>query len=279
MTAAAVPRTYPPGVPSWVDTEQPDVPAALDFYAGLLGWSFTDATPPGAPSRYVIAALDGRDVAAVGQAGEGVGPAAWHTYVATADADATTARLAGLGADVLSHPADAGPGGRLAVLADPEGAELRLWQARRRLGVQLANVPGAWNFSDLHTDDPDGAQRFYGAGFGWRFQPAGPGATSVLVDGYGDHLAATSDPGIRRRQAAAPPGFADVVAGMTGREPDEPPHWHVVFSVEDRDRAAARAVELGGVLLGTGESAWTRRARIRDPQGATLTLSQLTPPD
>ena len=72
----------------------------------------------------------------------------------------TIGRLAGLGAVVLSAPAEAGPGGRLAVLADPEGAEVRLWQARRRLGVQLANAPGAWNFSDLHTADPDGATRF-----------------------------------------------------------------------------------------------------------------------
>ncbi len=82
----------------------------------------------------------------------------------------------------------------------------------------------------------------------------------------------------RARQATAPPGFADVVAGMTGLEADEQPDWHVVFSVDDRDRAAARALELGGTLLGTAETAWTRRARIRDPQGAALTLSQLTPP-
>jgi hypothetical protein len=30
-------RTYPHGVPCWVDTEQPDVDAALAFYGGLFG--------------------------------------------------------------------------------------------------------------------------------------------------------------------------------------------------------------------------------------------------
>ena len=60
-------------------------------------------------------------------------------------------------------PADAGPGGRAATCADPQGAAFRLWQARRRLGAQLTNMPGAWNFSDLHTPDPAAAQPFYAA--------------------------------------------------------------------------------------------------------------------
>ena len=52
-------RTYPPGVPCWVDTEQPDVQAATAFYGGIFGWTYEDAMPPGAPGRYVIAKLDG----------------------------------------------------------------------------------------------------------------------------------------------------------------------------------------------------------------------------
>ena len=58
-------RTYPHGVTCWVDTEQPEVDAAIEFYGGLFGWTFEDAMPPGAPSRYVVAQLEGRDVAAI----------------------------------------------------------------------------------------------------------------------------------------------------------------------------------------------------------------------
>lgn len=32
-------RTYPPGVPRWVDTAQPDVEAAKEFYGGLFRWT------------------------------------------------------------------------------------------------------------------------------------------------------------------------------------------------------------------------------------------------
>jgi hypothetical protein len=51
--------------------------------------------------------------------------------------------------------------------------------------------------------------------------------------GYGDHLAATTDPGIHERQSAvlAPPGFADAIAWLAPTQEPEVPHWHVTFTV------------------------------------------------
>jgi uncharacterized protein len=40
-------RTYPEGVTSWIDVEEPDLEAAQAFYAGLFGWTFRDAAPIG----------------------------------------------------------------------------------------------------------------------------------------------------------------------------------------------------------------------------------------
>ncbi len=37
---------YPPGVPCWVDTLQPDPEAATRFYAALFGWQITAASWP-----------------------------------------------------------------------------------------------------------------------------------------------------------------------------------------------------------------------------------------
>lgn len=272
------PRTYPAGVTSWVDTEQPDVEAALRFYGDFFGWSFHDAMPPDAPGRYVIAQLDGRDVAAVGSADAPTERGAtWNTYVATDDVDAAAARLTELGATVLSPPVDAGPGGRTASFRDPEGAEFRLWQARRRLGAQLTNAPGSWNFSDLHTADAAGAERFYSRAFGWVFADLGYG-TALQVPGYGDHLEATIDPDIRTRQSDAPEGFEDVIGGLAPLAEGETPHWRVTFTVADRDDAVARADRLGATVLGRDDSMWTKTVTIRDPQGAVFTASQFTPP-
>jgi uncharacterized protein len=270
-------RTYPHGVTCWVDTEQPDVDAAQEFYGGLLGWKFSVATPPDAPSRYVIATLDGQDVAALAQAPEvETGAARWNTYVAVDDAGATVERAVSLGAVVVAPPADAGPGGRGATLLDPAGCEIRLWQARRRKGAQLVNAPGAWNFSNLRAGDPGDAQRFYGELFGWRFTDQG-WATAISVPGYGDHLEATVDPGIRTRQAGAPEGFADVIGSLLPAG-HQAPGWFVMITVADRDATAIRAQSLGGTVVRTSQTDWTSEAVIRDPQGAVFTASQFTPP-
>ncbi|HKY65583.1 MAG TPA: VOC family protein, partial [Acidimicrobiales bacterium] len=182
-----------------------------------------------------------------------------------------------------------GPGGRAASIVDPAGAAFRLWQPRRRLGAQVANVPGAWNFSDLRTSDVAGAQRFYGGLFGWEAGPlggdgdAGADAGPLLWrrPGYGDHLAATIDPGIHERQTAvsAPPGFADAVAWLAPLEGDDVPHWHVTFAVDDRDAAREAALRLGASdVSGPVDTPWTRYAVVRDPQGAVFTVSQFAPP-
>jgi uncharacterized protein len=258
-------RTYPHGVPCWVDAGQPDPEAGMRFYAGLFGWAFEDA------GGYFIATLDGRDVAAVAE-----GAAAWNTYIAVDDADAAAERVAAEGGTITAAPADAGPGGRTASCADPAGAAFRLWQARARPGAQLVNAPGTWNFSNLHTHDPDGAKAFYPAVFGWVAEELGF-ATMWRRPGYGDHLEATVDPDIRKRQedVAAPPGFEDAIAWLAA---SSPPRWHVTFAVADRDESAATAERLGATVLSSEDTAWTRTAEIRDPQGAELLLSQFTPP-
>jgi predicted enzyme related to lactoylglutathione lyase len=269
-------RTYPPGVPCWIDTEQPDVQAAIDFYGGIFGWTFEDVMPRESPDRYVIAKLDGQDVGAI--AGPRRGAAVWNTYVSVNSADAAAKRLVAAGAAIRSAPADAGEGGRGAALIDPEGVEFRLWEARRRPGAQLANQPGAWNFSDLHTANVDAATAFYGQAFGWQIDDIGFGRM-IRRPGYGDHLEGTIDPGIRARQSeiATPVGFEDAVGWLAPVTTGEAPHWHVTFTVADRDQTVLDAEQLGAQVLGQDDNEWTRSALIRDPQGAEFTASQFAP--
>lgn len=270
-------RSYPSGVPCWVDTQQPDVAAAMAFYGGIFGWEFEDVAPPGAAGRYVIARLDGQEAGAI--AGPGTGVPAWHTYVAVHDADAAARHLLSVGATLKSAPADAGSGGVQAVLADPEGAEFRIWQARERLGAQAVNLPGGWNFSDLHTANMDAAAAFYAKAFDWQFDTLDFG-TMIRRPGYGDHLEATVDPNIRARQSgdAVPRGFEDAIAWLVPAAPGERPLWHVTFTVADRDRTARDAERLGGRVLRQDDTEWTRTVLIRDPGGAVFTASQFTPP-
>ena len=269
-------RTYPEGVPSWIDLEQPDLDAALAFYAGLFGWTYDEVTPPGSPTRSVIAHLDGGAVAGLGDTVGGAAPG-WSTYVAVDDVAEVARRVRAAGGEVRQGPVEVGSAGWSAECADPEGVPFRLWQAAGRLGAQVVNSPGAWNFSDLHTSAAPTA--FYADVFGWVFDDVGFGSM-IRRPGYGDHLAATIDPGIHERQASVstPPGFADAVGWLVVAEREEAPHWHVTFTVADRDATAEAAGRLGATVVRRDDTEWTRDAVIRDPQGAVFTASQFTPP-
>ncbi|MFB2597569.1 VOC family protein [Herbiconiux sp. P17] len=275
---AETPRTYPQGVSCWIDTEQPDPDAAAAFYGGLFGWTFENAMPPDAPGVYLIAQLDGSDVAAIAPTGSGA-TAAWNTHIAVDDVDATAPEMVRAGGVVLSGPEDAGPGGRTASCRDSQGAEFRLWRAYRRLGAQTVNIPGAWNFSNLRTGDLAAAKTFYERLFRWNYLNLGESVEAMIaVEGYGRHLQSTVDPEIYERQAGAPEGFADVIGAIQSTTGSEQPHWEVVISVASRAESVRRAEELGATLLSTEDTPWTDLARIEDPQGATLTLSEFHEP-
>ena len=271
-------RTYPEGVTCWVDLESGDVQAAAAFYGQLFGWTLSEVTPSG----YQVAQLNGKDAAGIGaqlsaDESEPRSPA-WNTYIAVSDLDRAASRVQAAGGRVTHPASDPGHGARTASCVDTGGVPFRLWQATGRPGAQVVNTPGGWNFSDLHVSDVAVSIAFYTSVFGWRFDELGF-ATMIRLPGYGDHLAATSDPDIHERQSgvSAPPGFADAIGWLAPVGDGERPHWHVSFTVDDRDRIAAVTERLGGTVMALTEGDWTRDALIRDPHGAVFTASQFAP--
>jgi predicted enzyme related to lactoylglutathione lyase len=271
---------YIPGVPCWVDTSHPDPEAAVEFYGGLFGWEFQSRMPSDTRQRYFVARLPGGDVAAVGSMPDGsAGQARWNTYVWVDSADATAAKVRDAGGSVLADPFDVADAGRMAAVADPEGAAFCLWQANRHRGAQVVNAPGSLNFTGLATRDAEGAKAFYGAVFGWTTLALDAGEMWTLP-GYGDFLERIN-PGTYAQQEAldAPAGFADVVASL---QPvgagDAPPHWSVTFAVDDADAVAQTASALGGnVVVAPMDVPWSRMTIIVDPQGAAFIASQFVP--
>ena len=279
-----MPRTYPEGVTCWIDVVEADVEAAARFYAVLFGWTYLESTTPGTHRRYLIAQLDGQDVAGIGQRSAETDdspgqPNSCNTYFAVENVDDAAARVVSAGGRITEPPAGVGDAGRTASCVDTEDIPFRLWQPASRLGAQLTNTPGAWNFSDLHTSNPEASMAFYTRVFGWQFEDLGF-ATMIRQPGYGQHLAATSDPDIYERQSGdqVPPGFADAIGWLVLLPNGGQAHWHVTFTVGDRDEAAATAEDLGAMVLSSDDTVWTRNAEIRDPQGAVSTLSQYSPP-
>ena len=273
---------YMPGVPCWIDTSQPDPEAAVDFYAGLFGWELEDGMPADAPGHYFTARLPGGDVAAISSVPEGAPPSAmWNTYIWVESADETAAKVTAAGGSVLTEPFDVMEAGRMAVVADPDGAVFCVWQAKEHRGAAVVNEPGSLNFNDLYARDLESAERFYGSVFGWRVLELGDGRLWTLP-GYGDHLEALN-PGMREGMAemGAPEGFEDVVASLGSLDAQTPgaaPHWGVTFAVDHADATAKHAAELGGrVIAEPLDAPWTRVTVLADPQGATFTAAQFVP--
>lgn len=262
---------YPAGVPCWVETLQPDPAAAQDFYGTLFGWAFAGqgSMPGDLPGTYVVAQVEGRDVAGIGSLPDvGAPPApAWNTYIRVDSADDAAARAAAAGGRLLAGPLDALPAGRLAVLADPAGVAFGVWEAHAREGAQLINQPRAWAMSALHTPDPEAATAFYGAVFGWQPEPFGPPGAEMTLWRLPGYVGGEPQQPVPR----------DVVAVMARPDDAVPPHWNVNFWVEDADATVEEAARLGGtVIMPPIDASGFRSAAVSDPQGAVFSISQLT---
>jgi uncharacterized protein len=262
---------FQPGVPCWVDTWQPDAEAAAAFYGRLFGWDTENTMPAEVPGQHFMCRLRGRDVAAIASRPQAAPPVtAWTTYVWMDDAAQTASRAGEAGGSVLVEPFESLDGGRIAIIADPAGAAIGVWQPGAHRGAQLVNEPGAWSMSALSTPDPEGSKRFCGAVFGWEDETFDLGeaqTTMFKVPGY---------VGGQPQQPVA----RDVVATMmpsAGDQGEAPPSWNVDFWTWNVDQSVGKAADLGGKVI-TGPydvpDVGMRQAVIEDPQGATLSLTQ-----
>jgi predicted enzyme related to lactoylglutathione lyase len=223
----------------------------IDFYSGLFGWSYDDV-PMGDGQVYSLAVVDGRNVAAL--YGSEQRPN-WTCYVTVAAADDAAARAAELGGKVVSEPFDVFDAGRMAVLEDPQGAVVYVWEARGSIGAQLVNQPGALTWCDLLTGDPDAAAEFYAALFGWTTEEV-PGAGGYRVIRNGER----SNGGM-------------MPLGLAGLPAETPPSWVPYFGHADTARAVEQAGAAGGrVLAGPTQVPAGTFAVLGDPQGAVFAV-------
>jgi uncharacterized protein len=279
-------NSYLPGVPCWLDTMQPDPDAAKEFYGELFGWTFDNRAPQGSPEPYYVAQLHGKDVAAVGGPSEAGSSPTWNPYTAVVNVDAAVSRVREAGGRVVMEPMDIPGAGRMAVLADTEGAVFSVWEAGGFIGAQLVNEPGTWNFSELNTRKPKAAERFYRAVFGWEsfdFEMGDSSYTFFTLAGYGDFLA-KSNPRVRETIEAGGDyaKFTDAVATLidrsTEQDASEPPHWSVTFAVDDADATASTAERLGAkVIVPPFDVEPVRMTVLADPQGAVFAASKFQP--
>jgi uncharacterized protein len=247
---------YEPGTFSWVELFTTDPDGAKRFYGQLFGWQTDGASPTATQGGKAVAAISEQPAP---QRSVGV-PPHWLSYVTVASADGSAARAADLGGAVHAGPFDVGDAGRMAVVADPTGAMLGLWEARSSIGAELVNDPGCLTSNELATNDVDAAATFYEGLFDWTISQVGAddGPRYWLI--HHDGAAEGRNGGMRE---------------LSPGEDGVPPNWVPYFTTTSIDDTLARAGELGGgTLVGATEIPAGGFAAVRDPHGAVFSIFQ-----
>jgi uncharacterized protein len=254
---------YEPGTPCWIELSTTDMDASKKFYGAVLGWKDYSVGPE-ETGFYTMPERDGLPLAGMmtqmdGEKAMGV-PPHWNTYISVKSADDTAKKAAGLGATVVVEPMDVMDVGRMAVLIDPEGAAICLWQPNTHPGSAIVNEPGTFIWSELYTKDPAKAETFYTGLFGW---------TTKVDDGPMKY----TELKVKDRT------FGGLMA-ITPEMGPIPPNWLVYFAVDDADAAIDAAKKAGGsAMMGPMDIPNVGRiAVLADAQGAVFAIIKTAPP-
>lgn len=235
---------------------------ALRFYQKLFGWSSERVPMPGM-GDYIMLSQGEASVGAMydqtPETGLGQIPPNWSGYVAVESCDASAKRAQELGGTLMKEPFDVMEMGRMAIVQDPAGAIINLWQAKGPgAGASIDHrAKGRVCWCEQQSRDVAASVAFYQKLFGWRMDDKG--------DGYVQFFSGDAPLG----------GFFDLTSHAHLAQ--VPANWMIYFATDDVDASAALVKELGGAvhappmdMEGVG-----RMSVVADPQGAVFTLFRL----
>jgi uncharacterized protein len=246
-----------PGGWIWYELMTDDVEDAARFYAAALDWSV--AAFPGTEAMmeggyHIFSAPDGQGVGGMMRRPEAGPPPGWLGYIGVDDVDAVTASIVAAGGAIHMPPTDMEGVGRMAMVADPQGATFYLMRGASEEDStafqRMAIGHGDWN--ELRTGDDQAALAFYTEQFGWTREGALP------MGPLGDYSFVAHD--------------GEVIGAIMRTPPDAAPGWGFFFRVGQIDEAVDRITTAGGTIAHGPQEVpgGDFVAYVADPQGATF---------
>ena len=248
----------------WYELMTPDPEGAKAFYDAVVGWSIGEGVPEYNGYR-MIGRSDGGFAGGIlpltGEMQQHGARPAWLGYVCVADTDAAVAAIGQSGGKALMPATDIPNVGRIAMVADPQGAPFYVMKpippegdpnAESDVFSATAEQRVGWN--ELQTSDVEAARRFYGEQFGWdsgEFMDMGEMGQYRFWDRSGTRLGA-----------------------LFNADDGQPPRWRFYIRVASISAAKAAAEAAGGTVhmgphqVPTGD--WIIVGS--DPQGAEFAL-------
>ncbi|MEV4376943.1 hypothetical protein [Streptosporangium sp. NPDC049644] len=167
----------PDGDPCWVELPSEAGAPLLLCYTTLLGWRFDENAHVGGYRRSWVGE---RKVAGIGGPALPRPSAGWRGYVSTSDLAESLRRTAAAGGRLVTGPVDVSPDGLFALVEDPVGVAVGLFQPGTDRGTQEASdqvgCVAGWV---LESPDPEASVAFHRTLFGsW---PSGVRAVPSLT--------------------------------------------------------------------------------------------------
>ncbi|HTP30346.1 MAG TPA: VOC family protein [Anaeromyxobacteraceae bacterium] len=117
----------------WNELLTSDSAAAIKFYSEIFGWKILEEMDMGAMGTYRVFGLGEKRLGGMMTLPKGAPtPPMWVFYASTSDLDAAIERAAKKGGKVMNGPMEVPGGGRIAQLADAQGAAFALHQAPKK---------------------------------------------------------------------------------------------------------------------------------------------------
>jgi uncharacterized protein len=126
-------QTDAPNSFGWAELNARGVDNALPFYAAVFGWSIKTSPMGEGQPDYNEFQIGGKSVAGAWEMNPSVPaevPSYWQVYFAVDDVDAAFRKALDLGAQEIFAPTEY-PGGRFAIVSDPQGASFGLLKTSR----------------------------------------------------------------------------------------------------------------------------------------------------
>ena len=243
----------------WHDLMTTNVATALEFYSKLFPeWKFKEIELGGGFTYNLITVeAEGKAYEVGGIASDpGIGfPSCWVGYISTPSCDEAIERVEAKGGSCVVPPFDMPDVGRIALVADAQGAVVKPYEPETPIEAPPRYGAGLFVWNELLTTDIAQARELYAHAFGWSLAEHNLGPmgmyTLFKVDGK------------------------DVAGGMN-MPPDvkAPAHWLIYLGAEDVDSRGKKAESLGAKTLvapkdipGIG-----RFGVYNDPTGAMFAL-------
>ena len=244
----------------WYELMTTDVESAKRFYGETIGWSTESWDEAPADKPYTMWKAGENYIGGVmtlpEEAKKMGAPPHWIAYTQVDDVDATTAKAKELGGDVHAPPFDIPKVGRIAILADPQGASFAVFKPENDSPPPTKSV-GTFSWAELNTTDYEAAWKFYSKLFGWVEK-------STMDMGEMGKYFMFNDP-----DEATQGGMSNMAKKM-----NMPAHWLHYITVENMDETVERIKKQGGTVVNgpmpiPGDDVI---AQCKDPQGVFFAI-------